>query len=49
MEHLGIGQDVNDSVLCAVQSVVAFENDLYVLDTRSPFKGVIGAQNYFLT
>jgi sugar lactone lactonase YvrE len=44
-----IGQDVNDSVFVAVQSVVAFENDLYVLDTRSPlFKGVIGAPKLFV-
>jgi hypothetical protein len=48
MEHLGIGQDVNDSVLCTISS--GFENDLYVLDTSPLFKGVIGAQNYlFLT
>jgi sugar lactone lactonase YvrE len=44
-----IGQEVNDSVFVAVQSVVAFENDLYVLDTRSPlFKGVIGAPKLFV-
>lgn len=44
-----IGQDVNDSVFVAVQSVVAFNNDLYVLDTRSPqFKGVIGAPKLFV-
>lgn len=44
-----IGQEVNDSVFVAVQSVVAFENDLYVLDTRNPlFKGVIGAPKLFV-
>jgi sugar lactone lactonase YvrE len=44
-----MGQQVNDSVFVAVQSVVAFENDLYVLDTRSPlFKGVIGAPKLFV-
>jgi sugar lactone lactonase YvrE len=44
-----IGQEINDSVFVAVQSVVAFENDLYVLDTRSPlFKGVIDAPKLFV-
>jgi sugar lactone lactonase YvrE len=44
-----IGQAVNDSVFVAVQSVVAFKNELYVLDTRSPlFKGVIGAPKLFV-
>ncbi|MGO4821077.1 MULTISPECIES: L-dopachrome tautomerase-related protein [unclassified Flavobacterium] len=44
-----IGQSVNDSVFVAVQSVVAFKNELYVLDTRCPlFKGVIGAPKLFV-
>lgn len=44
-----IGQEMHDSVFVAVQSVVAFENDLYVLDTRNPlFKGVVGAPKLFV-
>jgi sugar lactone lactonase YvrE len=44
-----IGQEIHDSVFVAVQSVVAFENELYVLDTRNPlFKGVIGAPKLFV-
>jgi len=44
-----IGQEIHDSVFVAVQSVVAFENDLYVLDTRNPFfKGVVGAPKLFV-
>lgn len=44
-----IGKAVNDSVFVAVQSVVAFENNLYVLDTRNPlFKGVVNAQRVFV-
>lgn len=38
-----LGDTISDSIFVAVQSVVAFENTLYVLDTRNPlFKGVIG-------
>lgn len=38
-----LGAPIHDSLFVAVQSVVAFENHLYVLDTRNPlFKGVIG-------
>jgi len=37
-----IGKPIADSVFVAIQSVVAFGNTLYVLDTRNPqFKGVI--------
>ena len=44
-----IGKKVSDSVFVAVQSVVAFENDLYVLDTRNPeFKGVIDPPKLFV-
>ncbi len=43
-----VGDSIVDSVFVAVQSVVAFENDLYVLDTRNPrFKGVKGAPRVF--
>ncbi len=36
-----IGEEINDSVFVAVQSVVAFNDKLFVLDTRNPlFKGV---------
>ena len=43
-----IGKTVTDSVFVAVQSVVAFENTLYVLDTRNPlFKGVIANPRIF--
>lgn len=39
---------VSDSVFIAVQSVVAHENTLYVLDTRNPlFKGVIDNPRIF--
>lgn len=44
-----IGKKLNDSVFVAVQSVIAFENDLYVLDTRNPqFKGVLDAPRLFV-
>jgi len=40
---------ISDSLFVAVQSVVAFENNLYVLDTRNPlFKGVIGRPRIFV-
>lgn len=43
-----LGQAFSDQVFVAVQSVVAFENILYVLDTRNPlFKGVIDAPKIF--
>ncbi|OHX63850.1 L-dopachrome tautomerase-related protein [Flammeovirga pacifica] len=44
-----IGKQISDSTFIAVQSVVAFEDDLYVLDTRNPlFEGVIGAPKVFV-
>lgn len=44
-----LGQTVSDSTFVAVQSVVAFENQLYVLDTRNPmFQGVIGTPRIFV-
>lgn len=43
-----IGEKISDSVFVAVQSVVAFENTLYVLDTRNPlFSGVIDNPRIF--
>jgi len=43
-----IGNTLSDSVFVAVQSVVAFENTLYVLDTRNPlFKGVVDNPKIF--
>ncbi len=43
-----IGDVHSDSIFVAVQSVVAFENKLYVLDTRNPlFKGVIDNPRIF--
>ncbi|TYP70420.1 L-dopachrome tautomerase-related protein [Aquimarina intermedia] len=44
-----IGQEVRDSVFIGVQSVIAHENSLYVLDTRNPlFKGVVDAPRLFV-
>lgn len=44
-----IGDEINDSVFIAVQSVVAFENSLYVLDTRNPlFNGVLDSPRIFV-
>ncbi|MDO6803092.1 L-dopachrome tautomerase-related protein [Wenyingzhuangia sp. 1_MG-2023] len=44
-----INNPINDSVFVAVQSVVAFKNNLYVLDTRNPlFKGVKDAPRIFV-
>lgn len=44
-----IGEEVKDSVFIAVQSVVAYKDKLYVLDTRNPlFKGVDGAPRVFV-
>ncbi len=44
-----IGQPTIDSIFLAVQSVVAFEDQLYVLDTRNPlFQGVIDAPRIFV-
>lgn len=43
------GDDLKDSVFVAVQSVVAFKDKLYVLDTRNPlFQGVQGAPRVFV-
>ena len=43
-----IGDTITDSVFVAVQSVVAFEGDLYVLDTRNPrFNGVKSSPRVF--
>jgi len=43
-----IGSVLSDSVFVAVQSVVSFENTLYVLDTRNPlFNGVIDNPKIF--
>jgi hypothetical protein len=36
-----IGSAVEDQKFIGVQSVVAFENKLYVLDTRSPLFGAV--------
>lgn len=47
--HWKIGDPTSDSVFVAIQSVVAFENKLYVLDTRNPlFKGVIENPRIFV-
>lgn len=44
-----IGQPVSDSIFVAVQSVVAKDSMLYVLDTRNPqFKGVLDAPRVFV-
>lgn len=44
-----IGATTSDSVFVAIQSVVAFKNTLYVLDTRNPlFKGVIENPRIFV-
>jgi hypothetical protein len=40
MEFWEIGSAVEDQKI-GVQSVVAFENKLYVLDTRSPLFGAV--------
>lgn len=43
------GKEINDSLFVAVQSVVAFNNDLYVVDTRNPlFGGVIDNPKIFV-
>lgn len=43
------GAALSDSVFVAVQSVVAFQDDLYVLDTRNPlFQGVQGSPVIFV-
>lgn len=43
-----LGTAISDSVFVAVQSVVAFENIVYVLDTRNPlFKGVLDNPRVF--
>jgi len=43
------GSEVSDSVFIAVQSVLAFEEKLYVLDTRNPlWKGVVDAPRIFV-
>ncbi|MEM6719302.1 MAG: L-dopachrome tautomerase-related protein [Bacteroidota bacterium] len=43
-----IGKPIDDSVFVAVQSVVAHENIVYVLDTRNPlFQGVIDNPRIF--
>jgi hypothetical protein len=41
MEFLEIGNTVEDHKFIGVQSVVAFRNMLYVLDTRSPLFGAV--------
>jgi sugar lactone lactonase YvrE len=42
-------EPVSDSVFVAVQSVVAFEDHLYVLDTRNPlWQGVVDAPRIFV-
>jgi hypothetical protein len=41
MEFWEIGSAVEDQKFIGVQSVVAFENKLYVLDTRSPLFGAV--------
>ena len=44
-----LGSELSDSVFVAVQSVVAFKNKLYVLDTRNPlFQEVQGAPRIFV-
>lgn len=44
-----VGMPLKDSVFVAVQSVVALDNELYVLDTRNPlFKGVLDNPRVFV-
>ncbi len=44
-----IDKPLKDSVFVGVQSVIAFENELYVLDTRNPlFKGVLDNPRVFV-
>ncbi|CDF80788.1 major royal jelly protein [Formosa agariphila KMM 3901] len=44
-----LGDPTSENVFVAVQSVVAFENNLYVLDTRNPlFNGVIENPRVFM-
>jgi len=44
-----IGKPLQDSTFVGVQSVIAFEDELYVLDTRNPlFKGVLDNPRVFL-
>ena len=44
-----IGKPIKDSVFIGVQSVIVFEDELYVLDTRNPlFKGVLDNPRVFL-
>lgn len=44
-----LGENVEDSLFLAVQSVVSDQNDLYVLDTRNAlWKGVIDAPRIFV-
>ncbi|WP_372645308.1 L-dopachrome tautomerase-related protein [Ancylomarina sp.] len=44
-----IGKSISDSVFVAIQSVVAHNDDLYVLDTRNPlFAGVKDAPRLFV-
>ncbi|TXD91923.1 L-dopachrome tautomerase-related protein [Gillisia hiemivivida] len=44
-----IGQAQKDSVFIGVQSVIAFEDELYVLDTRNAlFKGVLDSPRVFV-
>lgn len=44
-----LNEPVTDSVFVAVQSVVAYNDDLYVLDTRNPlFQGVVGSPLLFV-
>ncbi|TRX57612.1 hypothetical protein FNH22_15865 [Fulvivirga sp. M361] len=44
-----VDQPVEDNKFVGVQSVVAFENSLYVLDTRNPlFKNVVDAPRIFV-
>lgn len=43
------GDSVSDSVFVAVQSVVSFEDHLYVLDTRNPlWEGIVDAPRIFV-
>ncbi len=43
-----LGDSISDQIFVAVQSVVAFENTLYVLDTRNPqFQGVVNPPRIF--
>lgn len=44
-----IGDNIADSLFIAVQSVVAYQNYLYVLDTRNPlFQGVVDTPRLFV-